>query len=43
LDVADIAKSLGGGGHPPAAGADIKGSLPEVQENGLKIDERIFK
>lgn len=37
LDVAEIAKSLGGGGHPPAAGADIKGSLPEVQENVLRL------
>lgn len=37
LDVAAIADSLGGGGHPAAAGADIKGSLLEVKEMILKI------
>lgn len=37
LDVASIAASLGGGGHPPAAGVDLEGSLPEVQEKILKL------
>lgn len=37
LDVASIAASLGGGGHPPAAGADLEGSLPEVQERILRL------
>ena len=37
LDVASIADSLGGGGHPPAAGADLEGSLPDVQEKILKL------
>jgi phosphoesterase RecJ-like protein len=37
LDVASIAASLGGGGHPPAAGADLEGSLPEVQEKILTL------
>lgn len=43
LDVADIAKSLGGGGHPPAAGADLKGSLPEVQEKVLKLTKEFLE
>jgi phosphoesterase RecJ-like protein len=37
LDVASIAASLGGGGHPPAAGADLEGTLPEVQEKILQL------
>lgn len=32
LDVASIADSLGGGGHPAAAGVDLNGSLEEVKE-----------
>ena len=32
INVASIAASFGGGGHPAAAGADIKGSLSEVQD-----------
>jgi len=31
FDVSTIAASLGGGGHAAAAGAEIQGSLPEVQ------------
>jgi len=27
----NLAQSLGGGGHPAASGADIEGSLEEVQ------------
>lgn len=30
LDVSDIAKKFGGGGHKAAAGADVKGNLEEV-------------
>jgi phosphoesterase RecJ-like protein len=37
LDVSGLAHSLGGGGHPAAAGADLKGSLAEIQENILEI------
>jgi phosphoesterase RecJ-like protein len=37
LNVATIADSLGGGGHPPAAGADLEGNLSEVQEKILKL------
>lgn len=36
VDVSAIATSFGGGGHKPAAGAMIQGSLGEVQERVLK-------
>jgi phosphoesterase RecJ-like protein len=35
LDVSQVALGFGGGGHPAAAGADIRGTLPEVQEQVL--------
>jgi phosphoesterase RecJ-like protein len=35
LDVAQIARQFGGGGHKAAAGADMHGSLAEVQEKVL--------
>jgi phosphoesterase RecJ-like protein len=31
FDVAKVALGFGGGGHPAASGAEISGSLPEVQ------------
>lgn len=37
VNVSGIALSLGGGGHPAAAGADLHGSLSEVKEKVLKI------
>lgn len=37
LDVAQMAASLGGGGHPAAAGADLDGSLSEVQTKILDL------
>jgi phosphoesterase RecJ-like protein len=37
FDVSRIAMSLGGGGHTAAAGAEIPGSLPEVQAEILKL------
>ena len=37
LDISHIAHSLGGGGHPAAAGVECAGTLPEVQEKVLKI------
>ena len=37
VDVSGIALSLGGGGHPAAAGADLNGSLEEVKTKVLKI------
>jgi len=36
IDVSPIAKYFGGGGHAAAAGADIEGSLNEVQMNVLR-------
>jgi phosphoesterase RecJ-like protein len=35
LDVSEIAKKFGGGGHKAAAGADVKGLIGEVTENVL--------
>ena len=35
LDVSQIALSFGGGGHPAAAGANIPGTMAEVQEKVL--------
>jgi phosphoesterase RecJ-like protein len=37
FDVSKIAASLGGGGHAAAAGAEIQGSLPEVQTTILEL------
>lgn len=36
VDVSPVAKHFQGGGHAAAAGADIQGSLSEVQKNVLK-------
>jgi phosphoesterase RecJ-like protein len=36
FDVSKIAMSFGGGGHPVASGAEIKGSLQNVQDEVLK-------
>ena len=36
IDVSPIAKSFGGGGHAAAAGADVEGTLEEVQTNVLR-------
>jgi len=36
FDVSKIALSFGGGGHAAAAGADINGSLEDVQERVLR-------
>jgi phosphoesterase RecJ-like protein len=37
VDVAQIARQFGGGGHRAAAGAEVRGSLPEVQERVLRL------
>jgi phosphoesterase RecJ-like protein len=37
IDVSPIAKHFGGGGHAAAAGADIPGTLKEVQPEVLKV------
>ncbi len=36
IDVSPIAKSFGGGGHAAAAGADVEGTLEQVQTNVLR-------
>lgn len=36
LDISGLAASFGGGGHPAASGAEIKGSLESVQKNVLE-------
>lgn len=40
FDVAGIAIQFGGGGHKPAAGADIKGDLERVQEEVLEATKK---
>jgi len=39
LDISELAHQLGGGGHPNAAGAELTGSLDEVQEKVLKMTQ----
>jgi len=43
IDVSKIAQFFGGGGHPPAAGADMSGSLDEVREKVLKKSKQMLK
>ena len=40
FDVASIATQFGGGGHKPAAGADIKGDLERVQNDVLEATRK---
>lgn len=40
FDVASIATQFGGGGHKPAAGAEIKGDLERVQEEVLEVTRK---
>ena len=40
FDVAEIATLFGGGGHKPAAGAEIKGELERVQEDVIKVTKQ---
>ncbi len=40
VDVAQIARQFGGGGHRAAAGAEVRGSLAEVQERVLRLTQR---
>jgi phosphoesterase RecJ-like protein len=42
LDVAQIALSFGGGGHPSAAGAEIEGDLEQVQQAVLQTTRTLF-
>lgn len=43
INVQNIATSFGGGGHAPAAGCRIKGSLKEVQDKVLKAIKKEIK
>jgi phosphoesterase RecJ-like protein len=43
INVQKIAKSFGGGGHAPAAGCRIKGSLKEVRDKVLKAIKKEMK
>jgi phosphoesterase RecJ-like protein len=42
-DVSQLALSFGGGGHPAAAGADIAGSLSEVQQKVLTATRQFIQ
>jgi phosphoesterase RecJ-like protein len=42
VDVSQVAKHFQGGGHAAAAGADIPGTLDEVQKEVLKKTREIL-
>jgi phosphoesterase RecJ-like protein len=42
VNVGKIAEFLGGGGHPPAAGAIVQAPLAEVREQVLKLIEEVL-
>jgi phosphoesterase RecJ-like protein len=42
VDVSKVAKHFKGGGHAAAAGADIEGSLAEVQKEVLKVTREML-
>lgn len=43
IDVSKIAQFFGGGGHPPAAGADMSGGLDEVRKKVLDKSKQMLK
>jgi phosphoesterase RecJ-like protein len=43
VNVADIAKTFGGGGHANAAGCKLNGSLPEIKKKILKAVRKAIK
>ena len=43
VDVSPIAKFFGGGGHAAAAGADVEGTLEEVQTNVLRKTQETLR
>jgi phosphoesterase RecJ-like protein len=43
IDISKLALSFGGGGHPAASGAEITGSLAEVQENVISATINYLK
>jgi phosphoesterase RecJ-like protein len=42
FDVSQVALSFGGGGHKAASGAEVEGTLAEVQEKVLKATRALF-
>jgi phosphoesterase RecJ-like protein len=42
VDVSEIAKSLGGGGHVRASGCNIKGSIESVKKAVLKATRKVL-
>ena len=42
LDVSSLAAQFGGGGHAPAAGADIAGTLEDIQKEVLKATQDLL-
>lgn len=42
IDVSPIAKHFGGGGHAAAAGADIPGSMEDIQPTVLKVTKEVL-
>jgi phosphoesterase RecJ-like protein len=42
VDVAAIARALGGGGHKNAAGLSINGLIPEIKTKILTAFEKVF-
>jgi len=43
IDVSSVALKFGGGGHPSAAGAELKGSLDEVREQVMSETRRLVR
>ncbi|MBA4384573.1 MAG: hypothetical protein C0410_07535, partial [Anaerolinea sp.] len=43
LDISGIAHSLGGGGHPAAAGVELAGTLSVVSEKILQLTANYLK
>jgi bifunctional oligoribonuclease and PAP phosphatase NrnA len=43
IDVSALAVAFGGGGHAPAAGAEVPGTLPEVETRVLAATKEILK
>ncbi len=42
IDITPVAVQFGGGGHPSAAGAELKGEMEEVQEAVLKATRMLL-
>jgi phosphoesterase RecJ-like protein len=43
INVSDLAASFGGGGHAPAAGAEIAGTLAEVEATVIAVTKALLK